>query len=57
MSEKTEKFERTEPPIGDNAVIIPEPAVMPDGMLQCPRCGETFSEMDIYEDHYVEAHT
>jgi uncharacterized C2H2 Zn-finger protein len=53
----SEKFERTEPEIGDKAVIVPEPHVMPDGMLECPICGETFSEQDTYEDHYIDAHT
>jgi hypothetical protein len=37
--------------------IIPDPFVMPDGMLQCLKCKQTFSEMDIYEDHYIDAHT
>jgi hypothetical protein len=53
----SDDLERTEPEIGDNAVIVPEPNVMPDGMLECPRCGQTFTERDTYEDHYISAHT
>ncbi len=38
------------------AIIIPEPRPTGDA-FECPHCGQTFLERDIYKEHYKQTHT
>ncbi len=38
-------------------VAVPEPKISEDGTYYCPVCSEGFGTRQLYDDHYVNAHT